>query len=88
MYKYTYVCIQIYIYIYIYIYKYTHTTILCHIDILRVKPKQQLSAIEPTRAVSLFLVYHTARAASGRLVPTRIRSLAAAAVREAGSPLT
>ena len=47
-----------------------------------------LSPIEPTRAASLFLVYHTARAASGRLVPTRIRSLAAAAVREAGSPLT
>ena len=33
-----------------------------------------LSPIEPTRAASLFLVYHTARAASGRLVPTRIRS--------------
>ena len=47
-----------------------------------------LSPIEPTRAASLFLVYHTARAASGRLIPTRIRSLAAAAVREAGNLLT
>ena len=47
-----------------------------------------LSPIEPTRAASLFLVNHTARAASGRLVITRIRSLAAAAVREASSPVT
>ena len=36
-----------------------------------------LSPIEPTRAASLSLVYHTARAASGRLVPTPlIRALA------------
>ena len=40
-----------------------------------------LSPIESTRAASLFLVYHTARAASGRLVPTHIRSLAASAAR-------
>ena len=46
-----------------------------------------LSPVEPTRAASLFLVYHTARAASGRLVPTRIRFLAAAAGREGGSLL-
>ena len=39
--------------------------------------------IEPTRVASVFLVYHTARAASGRLVPTRIRASAIAAVREA-----
>ena len=32
------------------------------------------SPIEPTRAASLFLMYHTDRAASGRLVPNRIRS--------------
>ena len=47
----------------------------------------RLSPIEPIRAASLFRVYHTARAASGRLVPTRIRSLAAAAVRETSNPL-
>ena len=46
-----------------------------------------LSPMEPTRAASLFLVHHTARAASGRLVPTHIRSLAAAAVRETGNPM-
>ena len=43
--------------------------------------------IEPTRAASQFLVYHTEGAANGRLVPTRVRSLAAAAVRETGNPL-
>ena len=42
-----------------------------------------LSPIEPTRAAG----YDTTRAASGRLVPTRICSLAAAAVREARSPV-
>ena len=47
-----------------------------------------LYPIESTRAASLFLMYHTARAAGGRLVSTRTRSLAAAAVREAGNPLT
>ena len=48
-------------------------------------PKRKPWVPEPTRAASRFLVHHTVRAASGRLVPTRFRSLAAAAVREAGN---
>ena len=37
-------------------------------------PLLGLSPLEPTRAASPLLVHRTARAAVGRLVPTRIRS--------------
>ena len=84
-YIYIYIYIYIRVYIYIYIYTYIHIGASCSASSAAPPPRHRPDVATNS---SMFLVYRTAGAASGRLVPTRIGSLAAAAGREAGSPLT